>query len=441
MKRGIILLILCVSLVGSFGVQKVFATINSENLRQVREDIIQTLGATKVENITAPTAPDQAAKDEYIGLITSRVTSYFNSVSGDQSMTDAAFRSGAADQVLRTMQAEQSIAASLRNIQDPVERLKRQQVVDMARSYYGPVQAVFQKSTVTNQYEKGVIDATTRDKEIKNADATLKQRQENLAGVAAAVKEGSKKCISLTGGFSLVDCLDIAAAWIVKSIAMQIAGFLLWTSANMMNFAIKIGIVEFARWAPDTLYPIWLVVRQIISLFIVFAGLWLGFMYIINKEDKFQRYVPWIIMFALFVNFSYPLVRMLTDVSNIVSLNIYTSALGTEALTNELTSGNSAGAIIVNRLGFVNLATKVVDFGKSNTTGYLDGLDSTPGAVLGVAFLLYATYVFAFATVIILMRSAILVFIIHLSLINLSYSGSSSRSLLTFALTPPILVW
>ena len=132
-------------------------------------------------------------------------------------------------------------------------------------------------------------------------------------------------------GFSLFDCINGAISWIIKNTLLQIAGFLLWLTANMFNYSVQIGVLQFANWVPEGIYPIWLIVRQIVSLVIVFIGLYLGFMYILGKDEKFQKYIPWVIMFALFVNFSYPITRTMVDISNVISLNIYASAVGPEA--------------------------------------------------------------------------------------------------------------
>ena len=212
---------------------------------------------------------------------------------------------------------------------------------------------------------------------------------------------------------NLVSCIDSLIAWIIKHTLLEIAGFLVWVSASMLNLSIQYGILDFARWAPDTLYPIWYIVRQIVSLFIVFAGLYLGAMYILGRDDKFQRYIPWVIIFALFVNFSYPLTRALIDVSNVISLNIYASTMGTSALTgsiSDLTSKTSQtpGTIIREKLGLQSLIFSTVNKEGASMAG---SIDSTPGALMAVAFTLYAAFIFFMVTSLMLLRTAILVFL------------------------------
>jgi hypothetical protein len=223
----------------------------------------------------------------------------------------------------------------------------------------------------------------------------------------APLKTGSK--CSIANGFSLVACIDEGVTWIIKNILLQIGGFLVWLTANMFNYAVEQGILQFSQWAPNALYPIWTIVRQIISLVIVFVGLYLGFMYILGKEDKFEKYIPWVVMFGLFVNFSYPLTRTIIDISNITALNIYASAIGPDALTSGFTSQNTAGALIMAKLGLQDLVGSAVS---TENLGILKNVNSIPGALIAVAYVFYAAYIFFRVTLIILMRTVALVFII-----------------------------
>jgi hypothetical protein len=202
-------------------------------------------------------------------------------------------------------------------------------------------------------------------------------------------------------------CVNQGLVNFIKIFLLNIAGFLLWVSANMLNYSIKVGILDFARWAPDTLYPIWIVVRQIVSLFVVFAGLYLGLMYIIGKDEKFEKYIPWVVIFALFVNFSYPLARTAIDVSNVVSLNIYTGAVGTSVLTGD--QKNTAGAIIMQRLGLEKLVTSATE--NNASTDMVTGISSPAGALMAIIFVLFSAYIFFMVTWLIIARTAVLIFL------------------------------
>lgn len=230
---------------------------------------------------------------------------------------------------------------------------------------------------------------------------------------------GAVEGCSLWGEDVISKCINAAVTWLIKSTLLQIAGFLVWITANMLNYAIQISVLDFAKWAPDSLYPIWIVVRQIVSLAVVFAGLYLGFMYIIGREQTFTRYIGWLVIFALFVNFSYPITRALVDVSNIISLNIYTAAVGSGPLTTDFSQAvtrlgdDTAGAQIMNKLGLFDLigsATQVES--QQRGTGLTNRINTVPGALIAVVFVFYAAYIFFMATMIIAVRTAVLVFLI-----------------------------
>jgi hypothetical protein len=114
-------------------------------------------------------------------------------------------------------------------------------------------------------------------------------------------------------------------------------------------------------------------------------------------------------MFGLFVNFSYPLTRTLIDISNITSLNIYASAVGPDALTQEFTSDKTAGGLIMNKLGLQGLIGSAVS---NENLGILSNVNSIPGALVAVAYVFYAAYIFFQVTAIFVMRTLALVFII-----------------------------
>ncbi len=229
---------------------------------------------------------------------------------------------------------------------------------------------------------------------------------QNGTTITSAKTDPTQDC-SLLAASPITNCLTVGVTWLIKNILLQIGGFLVWLAAQMFNYSIKIGILDFKTWAPDSLYPIWIIVRQIISLIVVFVGLYLGFMYILGKGEQFARYVPWIIAFALFVNFSYPLARTVIDLSNIVSLKIYTSAVGSGVL--DPSSADSAGSLIMSKLGLQSLALSAV-----STRGggdIIGNITSIPGALLAVCFVFYTAYILFMVTGIMVIRTAVLVFL------------------------------
>jgi hypothetical protein len=270
------------------------------------------------------------------------------------------------------------------------------------------VKQAYVTSAVNTNINNGTTDYATGQQTIQQAAATANA---TIASTLPSKKEGP---CTIGKDTNISGCLDQAVSWLIKNTLLKVAGFLVWLAANILNFGVQIGILNFKAWAPDALYAVWVVVRQIVSLFIVFAGLYLGFMYIIGREKAFEKFFPWLIIFALFVNFSYPLTRTFIDVTNIVALNIYSSTVGSEALTWDvsrvLSNDASPGTIIMRNLGLQQLVASATAL--STSDGDLVGsINSTAGALATVAFVFYAAYVFFMAAGIIIFRTAVLVFI------------------------------
>ncbi len=238
---------------------------------------------------------------------------------------------------------------------------------------------------------------------LNDAQATAAVTPPNATPSATPSSSSGKK--SDCGFFSPISCVSDVWVWIIKTLSLNIAGFFLWLAANMFNYAVKAGVLNFSEWATG-LYPMWLMVRQIISLIIVFVGLYLGFLYIIGK-DGLQKFAPWFIMFALFVNFSYPLVRTAIDISNVISLNIYASVVGADALDKNADA--TGGGLIVSKLGLQGL---VASASKSGSSDLLKSINTVPAALIAVCYVFYASYIFFMVTMLFVIRTAALVFLI-----------------------------
>lgn len=259
--------------------------------------------------------------------------------------------------------------------------------------------------------EFGLLLSKTVDPTAKlGSPDTLDSAQTKATGAITSIKSESD-CKSIIDTF--LPCLNVGITWIVKSLLLNIVGFFLWMSANLLNYAMYHGIFEFKKFAPDEIYSIWLVVRQIISLFVFFTGLFVGFMAIIGKSEEFKKYIAFMVVFGLFVNFSYPIVRVFIDVSNVVSLQIYQTALGKEVLVDNPSGDNTAGARIMASLGLQGLVASATTLpSQANSNKFLDQVTSLPGALAVLGFVGYAAYIFFMAAVLIIIRTALLVCII-----------------------------
>jgi hypothetical protein len=278
----------------------------------------------------------------------------------------------------------------------------------LQRAYPASILDLLSKQIVTESSDQEFIAALNDGKALSSA-----AQNASAAVTGAANPKPPAKCSLLTGS-TWTDCLDVGATWLIKSFFLELAGFLLWTSANLMNMAMQAGIFNFKNFAPDEIYSIWLVIRQTISLFIFFAALYMGFMAVIGKSQDFKRYVAFFIIYGLFVNFSYPLVRVFVDVSNIVSLQIYEATFGPGILKAQTDGADTAGARIISAMGLNGLVAGATSIPGSagGTSDFINKVTTTPGALAAVAFVVYSAYVFFMMSILIIVRTALLVFLI-----------------------------
>lgn len=275
-----------------------------------------------------------------------------------------------------------------------------------------------QQAQILKEYAKGKLAiAQSRvlleNGQISNADHTTNtQNAAKTSGAAIAgivSKLNQTSCGQLTSS-PWIGCITVGVTWFVKNILLQIVGFALVASANILDYAMFHGIFEFKTFAPNEIYSIWLVVRQIVSLFVFFAGLFIGFMAVIGKSEDMKKYVAFLVVFGLFVNFSYPIVRVFVDISNVVSLQVYDTTLGPGVLSGS--SANGAGGLIVAKMGLQGLVATAATENKGASNSFVDQISSLPGALAAVGFVGYAAYVFFMAAFLIIARTALLVCVI-----------------------------
>lgn len=267
------------------------------------------------------------------------------------------------------------------------------------------------KESINDRFQSGGITKDQYDNAINSvtnaSNASVSQTQ--YEKTKATDIDGAKCNIDILGSsWDMLGCLNVFFGWLIKVIFLNIAGFFLWLAGNLLNYSIQFGILDFKSWAPDSIYPLWQIVRQIISLCVVFAGLYIGFMYIINQQDTFiKKYIPWLVVFALFVNFSYPITRGLVDVSNIISLNIYSQIVGGDTLVGK-NEANTAGAVIMSRLGLQELIGSANSV-NNQTTENVSKLNGIGGALMAVIMVLYTAYILGFAALLFMIRNIVLV--------------------------------
>lgn len=236
-------------------------------------------------------------------------------------------------------------------------------------------------------------------------------------GNANQDKNTSKCSISFKDTFDFTACVDSLFAWLIKTFLLSFAGTWVWLFGTLFHLSIYYGILNFADWMQgDKLYPLWQSIRDVVNLLVVFFGMTLIIMYLINKGDKIKQFIPWLIIYALFVNFSWTIMKTVIDYSNIITLKLYSvavpGALSADNTTFSL-NGQTAAGMIMQKLGLqsiVTVVTSALGAEATQNSQFLDQVNSTPVALLLVVLAFYTAYVFLLASFIFMWRTAVLVF-------------------------------
>lgn len=204
--------------------------------------------------------------------------------------------------------------------------------------------------------------------------------------------------------FSLTSCVDVLLAFIVKAVAISFATWFAAAAAGLLDYAIIYGIRDFGQLVTDQVYPIWDLTRRVVSLFVMFASVWAGVMYIAGKQQTLQRVLPGLILFALCVNLSYPALRFVIDMSNKVSYTIYVSTIGEDVASGK--SNMSASTMLMSLLKLQAVTGDAVKPGSS--TASLKDVNSTPAALLVLIFICYTAYFLFMWAILLVVRTLVL---------------------------------
>jgi hypothetical protein len=125
---------------------------------------------------------------------------------------------------------------------------------------------------------------------------------------------------------SLPDLLSSAAANIVNNIAVPIAGTLLSASAYILDVSIRLtlNIKSFVDATP-VIYSVWKILRDITGLFFIFYLIYAAIQMMtgLGQGPSYGSTIKTIVIAGILINFSFFIVSVTIDFSNILSQTIY----------------------------------------------------------------------------------------------------------------------
>lgn len=154
-------------------------------------------------------------------------------------------------------------------------------------------------------------------------DPAKRAELERLAQDAQSLSDSqsSKGCSIWDGGF--VECaIKNVIAWIM-SIIQWIFFRILWAANEVFAYCVKLSVMDFKKLVD--LEPItrgWTILRDLCNIFFIFILLYIAIETIIGG-GKSKGLLPKVILLALLINFSAVVPKVVIDVSNMLSLQIY----------------------------------------------------------------------------------------------------------------------
>jgi len=246
--------------------------------------------------------------------------------------------------------------------------------------------------------------------------------------------------------FSFIDCV---LPPIVTAI-LTIASWILWFSGLFLDYATSftLNLSETAKGLK--IGEAWGAIRDLVNITFIFGLLYIAIQTILGlDEGNSKKFLASIIIAAIFINFSLFFTKVIIDASNIVAIQFYSSITDSKIGSTRISQATSISTQFMDRVklhgiyndqgGFIKEATKAANY---VTVG-----------IFGSIFTLIAAVVFFFAGILLIVRSAILIFLMVTSPIGFvgawlpklkTYSDQWWSALFDQALVAPVffmLIW
>lgn len=209
---------------------------------------------------------------------------------------------------------------------------------------------------------------------------------------------------------------------------------MVWIGGKMLDIVINQYVVQMGSkmgsGSPigNSIERGWVVIRDLMNIAFIFGFAYIGLRTILSgtKNAGTQRFLSQLVIAALLVNFSLFFARVIVDVSNVFTVEIYQAMTQEPGMPANITQTNGIAAAFMEKLGLLslysgNLSDSAEYFRTFGEGGFVYLMSAT-------IFLLVAAFVFAAAAILLLVRFAALALLMVFSPIaitGLLFSGTS----------------
>ncbi|MEI6843285.1 MAG: hypothetical protein WCK48_02150 [bacterium] len=227
---------------------------------------------------------------------------------------------------------------------------------------------------------------------------------------AQQARSDQQKSSNSSTGF-VADILLTVLGWI-GYLLMSFMAWVLGLLGILLNYVLNYTVVKMAE--NLSLLPginvAWKVIRDIMNIAFIFILVYESIKRIIGVEHKdAKKFIVGIVMASLLINFSLFFTKVLIDASNVVTVGVYNSIIGPEALQNNKGLANAfQGAMGLQGLYATDKAKFAAQFGGSDFNVFMIG-------TLAAILFLVTSVVFFAVSVMFIIRYFVLVFLLALS--------------------------
>ncbi len=252
--------------------------------------------------------------------------------------------------------------------------------------------------------------------------------QNPVSGTAVSTPSGNQGSSLLSQFFkftNLPDLLNSALASIVN-LAVAIAGFILGIAAYLLDVSIglTLNIKAFVEATP-AVYSVWRILRDITGLFFIFYLLYAAIQMMtgLNKGPSYASIIKNIVIAGILINFSFFIVSIGIDFSNVISQAIYNAMIPNHTVmkidpkTNLSTVVGTAGKSNISNIFMNSLKIQqIYDInGNRLGTNVADPIKIALIGVAGVVMMLTTAVSFVIAALAFIARLVILIFLLAFS--------------------------
>ena len=223
---------------------------------------------------------------------------------------------------------------------------------------------------------------------------------------AHSAEASSSSCIPVPGFWSTVDCFGE-----VGNIVLWGMSRFLWVGANLFDYTLDLTLNSATFSKIDAIYAGWKISRDLINIFFIFILLYIAIATILRLTGYgAKELLVKVVIIALLVNFSLVITKVVIDASNILAMEFYSNmgikdSSGKPDITSAMMQGLSLATIYDGK----NLADP--QSGGVSITGWTVLAGTFGGSIL----ILVTSFVFFAATILFVIRTVFLLFLMILS--------------------------